>query len=420
MPALKTIYTILSATILSVIAVVFTLLCLSLFLILYNLRRRKIAENELHEADRRFSILMHHVKDYAIYKIDAHGNVITWNQGAENMKGYTEPEILGKPISLFYTDEDNQKGEPAANLEMAALLGRYESIGLRKRKDGSFFWADVVITPLYDENKTLEGYIKITRDVTDQQKAEEDMKRALQREKDLNEMKSRFVTLASHEFKTPLSVILSSTSLIEKYSDPEMADKRLKHVHRIKSNVKNLRQILNDFLSLEKLEEGVIRNNPSRLDLKDLAEDVVQDIKESCKSGQTITVDIDGQPRPANLDELLLRNVLNNLLSNAVKYSPENTLVHFTLSFEPSLVRFSIKDNGIGIPAEEQPHLFERFFRASNTSGISGTGLGLNIVKKYIDLMGGQITMTSIPGKGTTFTFTLPVNELQTATAPKA
>lgn len=276
---------------------IFVLLCVSLFLILYNLRRRKMAESSLRESERRFSLLVQHVKDYAIYMIDRQGNVMTWNQGAENMKGYTASEIIGKPISLFYTDEDNQKGEPLDNLQKVALLGRHESIGLRRRKDGTFFYADVVMTPLYDEEGKLSGYIKITRDITDQRKTEEEMKMSLQREKDLNEMKSRFVTLASHEFKTPLSVILSSTSLIEKYSAPEMAEKRIRHIQRIKSNVKNLRQILGDFLSLEKLEEGVIRNNPSRLDLTELAEEVVMDMKESCKAGQSIELQITGEPR---------------------------------------------------------------------------------------------------------------------------
>jgi signal transduction histidine kinase len=221
-------------------------------------------------------------------------------------------------------------------------------------------------------------------------------------------MKSRFVTLASHEFKTPLSVILSSTSLIEKYGAPEMEDKRMRHVHRIKSNVKNLRQILSDFLSLEKLEEGVIRNNPSSTDLIQLAEEAILDMEEFCKPGQKIALEVKGDARMVNVDDHLLRNILNNLLSNAVKYSPESTPVQCILQFHPATVNFIVIDSGIGIPAEEQAHLFERFFRAANVAGISGTGLGLSIVKRYLGLMDGHIEVTSESGKGTIFNITLP------------
>jgi len=238
------------------------------------------------------------------------------------------------------------------------------------------------------------------------------MKHSLQREKDLNEMKSRFVSLASHEFKTPLSVILSSTSLIDKYSAPEMADKRQRHIHRIKSNVKNLRQILGDFLSLEKLEEGVVRNNPSAADIVELGEEVITDLEESCKSGQKIDLEISGEPRIVAVDVHLLHNILNNLLSNAVKYSPEYSPVRFFIEFLPGRIRFTVTDSGIGIPPEELGHLFERFFRASNTSGISGTGLGLSIVKKYLDLMGGQIEVASERGNGTTFIIAIPVSDV--------
>jgi len=261
-----------------------------------------------------------------------------------------------------------------------------------------------------DDKGEVAGYIKITKDISEQIKMEEEMRVSLRREKELNEMKSRFVTLASHEFKTPLSVILSSISLIEKYGSAGQEDKRARHVHRIKSNVKNLRQILSDFLSLEKLEEGVIRNNPSPVNLVELAEEVITDMEEFCKADLKINLEVSGEARTVSMDEHMLRNILNNLLSNAVKYSPENTAVRFVLAFHTGTVGFIISDSGIGIPPEEQGHLFERFFRASNTSGISGTGLGLSIVKRYLDLMGGQIEVSSRPGDGTTFMVTLPAS----------
>jgi len=178
---------------------------------LYNFRRRKRAEKGLEESERRFDLLMQHVKDYAIFMIDPRGNVMTWNEGAEQIKGYKAEEVIGAPISIFYTDEDNARGEPEDNLRIAAALGSYECVGIRKRKDGTWLYADVVYTCMRNQRQEITGYVKITKDISEQRRAEEEMRLSLQKERELNEMKSRFVTLASHEFKTPLSVILSST-----------------------------------------------------------------------------------------------------------------------------------------------------------------------------------------------------------------
>jgi two-component system sensor kinase FixL len=377
-------------------------------LILYNFSSRKAAASAREELEQRFGFLVSHVKDYAIFLIDPEGRVKSWNKGAEQIKGYTESEIIGQPISIFYTDEDNRLGEPFQNLKRALEQGRYESVGLRKRKDGTIFYADVVFTPIYDDKNTLKGFAKITRDITDQKKAEEDMTNTLRREKELNEMKSRFVTLASHEFKTPLSVILSSVSLIEKYPDADQQDKRLKHIHRIKSNVNNLKQILNDFLSLEKLEGSIVRNCPTETDLVDLTHETIQDMEGSLKEGQHMRLHTEGTPRLIQVDIQFLRNILNNLLSNAIKYSPESTTVDCKISYDLTTVDIAVRDRGIGIPLEEQHLLFERFFRATNSTGISGTGLGLSIVKRYLDLMDGQIRLSSVSGEGSTFTVTLP------------
>ena len=399
-----------SDTLMILFGVVFGLLMISGFIIAYNLHRRKAAEKVLQELEHRFGLLMQHVKDYAIIMVDTDGLVLSWNKGAEVIKGYKAVEIIGQPISVFYTDEDIEKGEPADNLKKAADNGSYESIGLRRRKDGSTFCADVVLTCLRNDEGEITGYVKITKDITDQMNAEHEIKLSLLREKELNEMKSRFVTLASHEFKTPLSVILSSTSLIAKYASTAEQDQRLRHVQRIKSNVKNLRQILNDFLSLEKLEEGVVRNKPVATDVVELARETIMDIEQSCQQGQNIDLEIQGDARWVMVDEMLLHNVLNNLLSNAVKYSPERSPVRFSLHFLPGAIQCMVADSGIGIPAGEQGHLFERFFRASNTGGIGGTGLGLSIVKRHLDLIGGRIEVCSEPGQGTCFTVTIPAS----------
>lgn len=373
-----------------------------------NFNRRIAAEEGRNEIERNLRTVIHSIKDYAIFLVDPEGRVTSWNQGAQRIKGYTEAEIIGKPISVFYTDEEARSGEPFRNLLRAAEDGRFESVGLRKRKDGSFFFADVVFTPMYDDNNRLKGFIKITRDITDQKAAESNMLGALQREKELNDLKSRFVTLASHEFKTPLSVILSSTNLIEKYTGEDMQENRLKHTQRIRSNVNNMKQILNDFLSLEKLETGIIENTPAKTRLPEFLHKLIEEMEEARKEGQQIHLHIEGETRVVPVDTQLLRNILNNLISNAIKYSSEQGAIDCTLRFEPRAISIAIRDQGIGIPAGEQAHLFERFFRASNTVGISGTGLGLSIVRRYLDLVGGEISVESRPGEGSTFTVHLP------------
>ncbi|HEV2353194.1 MAG TPA: PAS domain S-box protein, partial [Puia sp.] len=215
------------------VSIVFALLITLFAIVLYNFDQRKRAERRYRESETKFSLLVRNVRDLAIFMVDPAGRVMSWNKGAERIKGYKEEEIVGKPIDVFYLPEDLQRGEPANNLKRAREDGRYESLGWRTRKGGSVFYADVLITPLYDDQGELRGYAKITRDITEKKKAEENVQRAFHREHELNEMKSRFVSMASHEFKTPLSVILSSASLLEKYQGPADLEKRARHLQRI-------------------------------------------------------------------------------------------------------------------------------------------------------------------------------------------
>jgi two-component system sensor kinase FixL len=390
-----------------IITGILLILAIFFWVILINFNRRKVAEDELQSAEQRFITIIEKIKDYSIFMTDPDGRIMSWNQGAAQLKGYSAQEAIGQPISIFYTHEDNAAGEPANNLATALQRGHFETLGWRRRKDDSLFWADVVITPLFDAKGLLAGFIKITKDITLQRETEEEMRNNLAREKELNEMKSRFVSFASHEFKTPLSVILSSVSLIERYIGAEDGEKRIKHINRIKSNVDSLRHILDDFLSLEKLEEGLTRNNPVPTELVTLTRDTIVDLQPGCKEGQTIEILHTGARRLVTVDPELLRNVLVNLVSNAIKYSPPSSAIQLHLSYMEDLVTLAVKDNGIGIPPEEQPSLFQRFFRGGNTTGTSGTGLGLSIVRRYLDIMGASISFRSEPGAGTEFTITL-------------
>lgn len=233
--------------------------------------------------------------------------------------------------------------------------------------------------------------------------AEQEVRKALQKEKDLNELKSRFVTTASHEFRTPLSTVLSSVSLIGRYTTTEDDEKRQKHVSRIKSAVSNLTVILNDFLSISRIEEGRISNMPVNFNLKDLAVEVKDEMQGYLKKKQKIFYNHIGEKTIVKLDKQLIKNIFFNLLSNASKYSPEDRPVYLETLVDADLVRIEVKDEGIGIPEKDQVHLSTPFFRAGNVSDIQGTGLGLNIVKRYIDIMGGNLTFESQIGEGSTF-----------------
>ena len=238
--------------------------------------------------------------------------------------------------------------------------------------------------------------------------AQQEIGKALQKEKELNELKSRFVTIASHEFRTPLSTVLSSASLIGKYKTEEEDEKRQKHVNRIKSAVINLTGILNDFLSLSRIEEGKIYNVPTTFELKPFAAAIVDEMQSYIKVGQQIHYQHSGQISNVTLDKQLLKNIIINLLSNASKYSAEGKTIYLTTETTAAGIKIIVRDAGIGIPEADQAHLFTLFFRAQNAANYEGTGLGLNIVKRYVDIMQGTLKFESVLDQGTTFTIELP------------
>jgi PAS domain S-box-containing protein len=266
-----------------------------------------------------------------------------------------------------------------------------------------------LITKLEKTNVELAGEVKERRLAEIQlEKKREELRTALEKEKELSELKSRFVTMASHEFRTPLSTILSSASLIARYNEPGQDEKRFKHVDRIKSSVNNLTGILNDFLSLGKLEEGKIQCTPSEFNLVSFSGDIIGEMKELTKHGQFITHKHHGETENVFLDKNLTRNICFNLISNAIKYSSEGKEIVLSTTARDQNVLIEVTDQGIGIPEDEQQHVFERFFRANNATNIQGTGLGLNIVKKYAELMGGSVAFRSVYRQGSTFSVTLP------------
>jgi PAS domain S-box-containing protein len=262
--------------------------------------------------------------------------------------------------------------------------------------------------PLFNENTIISSALFVFSNITEQKKIEQEDKNALKKEQELNELKSRFVSMASHEFRTPLSAIQTSAILIGKQNEDGKEQKREKYVAQIKNNVKHLIVILNDFLSLSRLEEGKVTANKELLDLVDFSRILIEEISITKKEGKNIIFSAPNKSVSLFLDPKLVRHVLMNLLSNAIKYSPKNTVIKIKIRENLDFVSVKVQDQGIGIPKEEQDKLFERFFRAKNAQDIQGTGLGLNIVKQYVELMNGTISFQSEANKGSTFVVKLP------------
>jgi PAS domain S-box-containing protein len=257
------------------------------------------------------------------------------------------------------------------------------------------------------ENKVEERTLILKEALQELEKSQSDLSEALNKEKELNEIKSRFVSTASHEFRTPLSTVLSSAALLSKYTKTEEQDKRERHIRRIKDAVKHLNDLLEDFLSLGKLEEGKVQAKAEPVLIKDFLDEVAEEMKALAKPGQQIQVEWNND-LVFNTDKKLLKNVLINLLSNAVKFSPEEGTIWLRAHKASERLIISVQDQGIGISEEDQQHLFSSFFRGKNAINIQGTGLGLHIVKGYVELLQGIIQLESQLGEGTTITLDLP------------
>lgn len=388
---------------------------------------------------------------------DAQGSIINFNRKAESDFGYTKEEVLGKPVDILLPQSLKSKHEHYRSgfykhpSPRAMGAGR-DLFGLKK--DGSVFPVEVSLSNYTIENsifviafviditirknseeiqlaqknelervskevkqlnagleKKIEDRTKMLREtLTALEKSKGELSEALKTEKELGELKSRFVSMASHEFKTPLSTILSSSYLLEQYNNIDAPEKRIKHIERIKNAVGDMKNILDDFLSLDKLDEGLIKADIKPMSAEDCVKEfhlVISEMQINLKPGQQINFKYTGNSE-VMLDKHLLRNICMNLLSNATKFSPEASVINITAGFNPDSFNLSVQDYGIGVPESDKQHLFERFFRAKNAFNIQGTGLGLHIVAKYIELMNGDITIESKLDEGTTFTIRIP------------
>ncbi len=386
---------------------------------------------------------------------NADGTIFVVNPALEKMFGYAKGELPGKKVETLIPSRLGKQHTQHRQAYQKKPVKRSMGKGLNlvgKRANGSEFPVEISLNyikgpegitvfahimdismrkrieeELQDLNKELESKVEertkdlenailemqksnkdLESEVSKRMKAEAKTNEALQKERELGELKSRFVTMASHEFRTPLSTILSSNSLLAKYIGSAQLDKQEKHIDRIKGAVKNMIEILNDFLSLDKLEEGWVEARPERLDLEELLTELIEETRLNLEPDQVIERKKQGKDSTLVSDRSMLRHIIENLLSNAIKYSPQTKGIYLNVAYKASKVIISITDEGMGIPEADQKHLFERFFRAKNAVNIKGTGLGLNIVKKYVELLGGKISFHSELGSGTTFEVEIP------------
>jgi len=382
-----------------------------------------------------------------IIVVDSWGNIQLVNPKALELFGYADDELIGEKIELLIPRRYGSKhvghrmnyAQYPKSRNMGGNLDLYA-----KRKDNSEFPVEISLSPFSTSDgdyvvsfvidvslrkKQAEALLEAHRQIQNLnadleervalrthelagaleeiEQSKQEVMRALEKERQLNEMKTKFVTIASHEFRTPLATILSSASLIGRYTHTEEGEKRQKHVQRIKSTVNNLTEILNDFLSMGKLEEGQIRNIPVVFSLPDFCEELIEELRPLCKDNQQIRYQHEGNPEVC-IDRHLVKNVLINLLSNATKYSGGEKDIFLRTRTKETNIHFEVQDQGIGIPEQDLPYVFDRFFRAHNSGTVQGTGLGLNIVKKYIQLMQGTIQLNSELSKGTIVNIELP------------
>lgn len=397
-----------------------------------------VAQTRGRATEENFRLLVSSVQDYAIFLLDPRGNVASWNAGAERIKGYRPEEIVGRHFSTFYSAEDVAAGKPEWELESARRDGRVEDEGWRVRKDGTRFWANVVLTALRDEEGNLRGFAKVTRDITERRdllereraarmaaeeyarKAEASAREAdtaLAQVQQASRAKDEFLTTLSHEFRTPLTAIIGWTALLR---DRDLdAESVREAVEAIEHSASAQARLIDDVLDVARSATGKLHLELTDTDLAQLARNVVDSIRGLAEAKRIeLRLHVRSERIPLRADPVRLQQVLWNLLSNAVKFTPPAGAIHTTVYATEQEGVVVVRDTGIGIEPEFLPQMFERFRQAdsSTTRAAGGLGLGLAIARELAELHGGRIDAFSEgPGHGSTFTFAVPMLPLPEA-----
>jgi PAS domain S-box-containing protein len=363
---------------------------------------------------RMYQLMVESVRDYAIFLLDPKGYIASWNRGAERIKGYSADEIIGRHFSVFYGPEDIAAGKPEWELEIAARDGRFEDEGYRIRKDGTTFWANVVLTALRDNDGSLVGFAKVTRDLTErragEQKAIADARRLAAAET-ANVAKSEFLTAMSHELRTPLNAIGGYTDLLTLGLGGPVTPQQLDYLERIRRSQQHLMGIIADLLNFSRIEAGQISYEVAPILVPKVFESVIALVE---PQALTKSVSLRREPDAADLtimgDRSKVDQIVLNLLSNAVKFTPGGGTITLSTTFTDQTASILVADTGRGIPADKLEAIFEPFVQLgrSLSSAHEGTGLGLAISRDLARAMKGNLSVSSVEGSGSVFTLTLP------------
>jgi PAS domain S-box-containing protein len=381
--------------------------------IVRDLTERRLADEALQEVEQRFRLIVQSIRDYAIFMLDPLGRIVSWNTGAARLKGYTANEIIGKHFSVFYPQEDLDARKPERELEVASKVGRLEDEGWRLRKDGSRFWANVVITALRDESGTLVGFAKVTRDLTERRAAQmqalADMRRVTESDT-ANRAKSEFLMAMSHELRTPLNAIGGYAELLALGLGGGVTERQREYLGRIRRSQQHLMALINDILNYSRIEGGQIKYEVTEISLASVIDTIVPMIEPQAEAKDLRVTRQTVGDVIACADRAKVEQILINLLSNSVKYTDAGGHIDVSYALVDRRAQICVTDSGIGIPRDKLGAIFEPFVQVgrSLTRPTEGTGLGLAISRDLARAMGGDLTAESSIGQGAVFTLTLP------------
>ncbi len=372
------------------------------------------AHGRLRASEERFRLLVESVQDYAIFALDPTGHIASWNAGAERIKGWREEEIVGQHFSIFYPDEDVAANKPGFELEVAARLGRFEDEGWRVRKDGTRFWANVVITALRDHEGTLRGFAKVTRDFSERRASEETARRladetaARRAAQEAVAVRDEFLSIAGHELKTPLTALLFHAESLAKNAATLPPKDVAERAARMVRNAQRLARLVEELLDVSRIAAGRLSLEREEVDLAALARERISRLADAA-AGAGSRIDLAApESVVGSWDRLRLEQVFQNLLSNALKYG-RGMPIEVRVAAGPRTAQLVVRDHGVGIPPADQARIFERFERAVSSRHYGGLGLGLWIARQIVEALGGRIRLVSRPGDGAEFTVELPL-----------